>query len=172
MRTTILCSAITLCLALSSPLFSQSSNRDGCLGSGPTGIWLSSVAAGPPGTPNQTGIQVFSRDGTFSGHGSPISGGPPPAVALGDTVGQGNGFWERISPTQFRVIVYALIFKNGVVNGFFRVHDTLTLSDTGQKFTSVNGSQVEWLDLDWNVVASGSGINTGTRLESPSGCHQ
>lgn len=172
MKTKTLCSTITVCIALSSPLVSQQSiSRDGCLGVGPTGIWLSSIAAGPPGTPNQTGIQVFSKDGTFSGQGSPISGGPPPAMALGDTVLAGNGRWERISPMKFRVIVYSLILKSGVVNGFFRVHDTLTLSETGQQFTS-SGSQVDWLDLNGNVVASGSGVNTGTRLESPSGCQQ
>ena len=161
--------AFALCLALSNTLYSQPTNNAGCTGVSLAGTWLSSIVAGPPGTPPQVGIQIYSEDGSYTGLGSPIAGGPPPALALGDTIGPSIGRWERISPTVFRLAAYSLIFKNGVVNGFFRVRDTFTLSENGKQFTSP-GSQVDWLDINGGVVFTERGVNTGTRLESPKGC--
>jgi hypothetical protein len=92
-------------------------------------------------------------------------------MALGDMQGPAIGQWEHIAPTKVRMILITPLYKNGVVNGFFRVRDTLTLSESGQQWTDVL-SQVEWLDLNLNVVFSAAGAATGTRLESPQGCQQ
>jgi hypothetical protein len=138
-----------------------------------TGVWDTRVTprGAPAGTRSLASVALFSRDGTFT---TTIDTALPPipaVQALGSVLGPGYGQWRRISPLRFRLVFYAPILSNGVVNGFQRIRDTITLSDTGRQYTSPE-SQVEFLDLNWNVVFSGASMVTGTRLESPSGCRQ
>jgi hypothetical protein len=157
-----------------SGLHAQAFNANsGCMAADIAGVWDTRVTprGAPAGTRSLASIALFARDGAFT---TTIDTALPPipaVQALGSVLGPGYGQWRRISPLRFRLVFYAPILNNGIVNGFQRIRDTITLSDAGRQYTSPE-SQVEFLDLNWNVVFSGASMVTGTRLESPSGCRQ
>jgi hypothetical protein len=65
----------------------------------------------------------------------------------------------------FRLTFYSVLWKAGVVNGFRRVQDTLTLSESNDEYTG--HAEADFLDANWNVVFSTSSDVKGTRLETP-----
>jgi hypothetical protein len=56
--------------------------------------------------------------------------------------------------------------ERGVVNGYQRIHSTMTLSDSGDEFT-VHDGQVDFLDATWKAVLSSTDEVKGKRLETP-----
>jgi hypothetical protein len=66
----------------------------------------------------------------------------------------------------FKLTFYAVLRKEGAVNGYQRIHSTMILSESGNEFM-VHDGQVDFLDANWNVVLSNTDEVTGKRLETP-----
>jgi hypothetical protein len=60
---------------------------------------------------------------------------------------------------------YAIMWKEGLGNGYQRVQETLTMSEPGDEYTG--HAQVDFLDANWNVVFSTTSDVAGTRVETP-----
>jgi hypothetical protein len=60
---------------------------------------------------------------------------------------------------------YFPLLKEGVINGFTRVHGAVTLSESGDDFTAQ--SKTEFLDPDLNVLLTVASEGKGARLETP-----
>jgi hypothetical protein len=82
-----------------------------------------------------------------------------------DELGPGCGRMAITGAGEFGLTFYALLLKAGLVNGFQRVRDTVVLPEPGQE--STGHAQVEFLDVDWNVVLSTTSDVKGTRLDVP-----
>jgi hypothetical protein len=61
---------------------------------------------------------------------------------------------------------YAVLLKEGVANGYERIHSTMVLSESGNEFTA-HEAHVDFLDVNWKVVFSSTDEVTGKRLEAP-----
>jgi hypothetical protein len=55
--------------------------------------------------------------------------------------------------------------KNGEVNGYLQVQSTLTLSESGNEFTT-SDCKVDFMDADRKVLDSDNDQVKGTRLET------
>ena len=66
---------------------------------------------------------------------------------------------------EYRLVFYYVLLKVGLVNGFNRVQSNEVSSESGDEFTG----QANWavFDANWNVLISGTGGATATRLETP-----
>jgi hypothetical protein len=61
---------------------------------------------------------------------------------------------------------YIVIWNTaGLVNGFIRVHRTMTLSESGDEYAG--SGHANYCDLNWNVVFSSGAHVKGKRLETP-----
>lgn len=126
------------------------------------GVWEVKIAAGGMPPPPLVSIAIFSGDGSFSTTGNTkIS-----LARLGDQRGPGYGRWAQTGDREFELTFYAVLLKEGEVNGYQRVRSTMILSDSGNEFTS-RECRVEFLDANWKVVDSDNDEVKGTRLETP-----
>jgi hypothetical protein len=100
-----------------------------------TGVWVLKVE--PRDAPRT--LLVL---GTFSGDGSYTCNSdqklpPIPAIqAIGGEMGPGQGRWVRTGSREFRLTFYAVLWKEGVVNGFHRLQSTIILPENGDEFTA------------------------------------
>jgi hypothetical protein len=67
---------------------------------------------------------------------------------------------------EFKLTFYAVLLKEGEVNGYMRVRSTMSLSESGNEFTA-RECQVDFLDANWKVLDSENDAVKGTRLETP-----
>jgi hypothetical protein len=126
------------------------------------GVWA--IRNKTPGS-ERTLLNIDSQraDGSFTG----ISDKTFPKWPDGRTAGLRAGRCVGTGTREFQETFYAVTWNNkeGVVDLIERVQATITLSESGDEFTSHN--QWEFLDLNWTVVFKGSADVKATRLETP-----
>jgi len=128
------------------------------------GVW--EVNASPIGQSPLLSLAVFGGDGSFTTVGGYKALPPVPAVdEVASELGPGCGRWAATGNREFRLTFYSVLWKTGLVNGFQRVQDTFTLSESGNEYAG--HAQMDFLDANWNVVFSTSSELKGTRLETP-----
>ena len=128
------------------------------------GVWEVSVL--PLGQSPLLSLAVFGGDGSFTTVGGYKALPPVPAVdEVASEFGPGCGRWAATGNREFRLTFYSVLWKTGLVNGFQRVQDTFTLSESGNEYAG--HAQMDFLDANWNVVFSTSSELKGTRLETP-----
>ena len=127
-----------------------------------TGVWEVKIEAGGVAPPPLLSLAIFGGDGSFTTTGS----GKIDVAGLADGRGPGYGRWAQAGNKEFKLTFYAVLLKEGEVNGYMRVHSTMILSDSGNEFTT-RECQVEFLDTNWKVVDSDNDEVKGTRLETP-----
>ena len=110
-------------------------------------------------------IAIFGADGSFATKVSAKFPPVPPFQGFVDEVGPGYGRWVQTTDKEFKLTFYAVLLKDGVANGYQRVHSTMILSESGNEFTAHEG-HVDFLDVNWNVVFSSTDEVTGKRLET------
>jgi hypothetical protein len=129
------------------------------------GVW--EVSASPTGQSPLLSLAMFGGDGSFTTVGGYKALPPVPAVdEIATELGPGCGRWATTGNREFRLTFYSVLWKAGLVNGFQRVQDTLTLSESNNEYAG--HAQVDFLDANWTVVFSTSSDVKGTRLETPS----
>jgi hypothetical protein len=105
-------------------------------------------------------IETFTADGSFTGSSDKT------IDIYGDTGGLRVGRCVATGTREFQQTLYRVIWnKEGVVNHFLRVRNTITLSESGDEHTA--HSKWDLLDPNWTVVWSGTGDTKATRLEIP-----
>jgi hypothetical protein len=128
------------------------------------GVW--EVKVSPIGQSPLLSLAMFAGDGSFTTAGGYKALPPVPAVEeVATELGPGCGRWAATGGRVFRLTFYSVLWKAGVVNGFRRVQDTLTLSESRDEYTG--HAEADFLDANWNVVFSTSSDVIGTRLETP-----
>jgi hypothetical protein len=84
-------------------------------------------------------IAIFGGDGSFATKISAKFPPVPPFQGFVDEVGPGYGRWVETSDKEFKLTFYAVLLKDGVANGYQRVHSTMILSESGNEFTVHEG---------------------------------
>ena len=72
------------------------------------------------------------RDGSFTTAGNTKF---PPGLGS-DERGPGYGRWAQTGDSEFKLTFYAVLLKEGEVNGYMRVHSTMILPGPGNEFTA------------------------------------
>jgi len=146
-----------LCVTIPIMLLAQPAEKKALVG-----VWEVKISAG--GGPPQPLLSIasFGGDGSFT-----TTGNTKFPQGLGsDERGPGYGRWAQTGDREFKLTFYAVLLKDGEVNGYLRVRSTMILSGSGNEFTG-HECQVEFLDTDWKVVDSENDEVKGTRLETP-----
>jgi hypothetical protein len=126
------------------------------------GVWEVKISAGGVPPPPLLSIAIFGGDGSFT-----MTGNTKLSVAgLADQRGPGYGRWVQAGDREFKLTFYAVLWKEGEVNGYMRVHSSMTLSESGDEFIA-RECLVEFLDANWKVVDSDNDEVEGKRLETP-----
>jgi hypothetical protein len=126
------------------------------------GVWEVKISAG--GGPPQPLLSIasFGGDGSFATAGNTKF---PPGLGS-DERGPGYGRWAQTGDREFKLTFYAVLLKDGEVNGYMQVHSTFILSESGNEFTS-RDCKVDFMDADRKVLDSDNDQVKGTRLETP-----
>jgi hypothetical protein len=127
-----------------------------------TGVWEVKIEAGGVAPPPLLSLAIFGGDGSFTTTGN----GKIDVAGVADGRGPGYGRWAQAGNEEFKLTFYAVLLKEGEVNGYMRVRSTMTLSESGNDFTS-KGCHVEFLDKNWDVRDSDDDRVTGKRLDTP-----
>ncbi len=126
------------------------------------GVWEVKVSAGGVPPPPLLSIASFGGDGSFT-----TAGNTKFPQGLGsDERGPGYGRWAQTGDREFKLTFYAVLLKDGEVNGYLQVHGTLILSESGNEFTT-RDCKVDFMDADRKVLDSDNDQVKGTRLETP-----
>ncbi len=130
------------------------------------GVWEVKISAG--GGPPQPLLSIasFGGDGSFTTDGNTKLSLASPNQGLADERGPGYGRWAQTGDREFKLTFYAVLLKDGEVNGYLQVHGTLILSDSGNEFTT-RDCKVDFMDADRKVLDSDNDLVKGTRLETP-----
>ena len=131
------------------------------------GVWKIKIPSSPGvSEPPRLSLTLIREDGTWSED----KGTPPRLRATGKGVfneqySPGYGRLVKTGDREYRLVFYYVLLKAGLVNGFDRNKANEVSSESGDEFTG----QSDWatFDANWNVLVSGSGGATGTRLETP-----
>jgi hypothetical protein len=126
------------------------------------GVWEVKISAG--GGPPQPLLSIasFGGDGSFTTAGNTKF---PPGLGS-DERGPGYGRWAQTGDREFKLTFYAVLLKDGEVNGYMQVQGTLILSESGNEFTT-RDCKVDFMDADRKVLDSDHDQVKGTRLETP-----
>src|ERR1700730_18588497 len=111
-----------LCVTIPLMLVAQPAEKKALVG-----VWEVKISAG--GGPPQPLLSIasFGGDGGFT-----TAGNTQLSPGLGsDDRGPGYGRWAQTGDREFKVTCYAVLFKDGEVNGFLQVHGPLILSESG-----------------------------------------
>jgi hypothetical protein len=125
-------------------------------------VWEVKIEAGGVAPPPLLSLAIFGGEGSFNTTGNckiDVAGLP-------DERGPGYGRWAQAANREFKLTFYAVLLKQGKVNGYMRVRSTMTLSQSGTDFSSKE-YHVEFLDKDWNLRDSDDDQVTGKKLETP-----
>ena len=76
-------------------------------------------------------IAIFGGDGIFTTTGNTKFSLAPPNQGVGDERGPGYGRWAQTGDREFKLTFYAVLLKEGEVNGYMRVRSTMSLSESG-----------------------------------------
>ena len=126
------------------------------------GVWEVKICAGGAAPPPLLSIAIFGGDGSFSTTGNTKLS----LAGLADQRGPGYGRWAQTGDREFKLTFYAVLWKEGEVNGYMRVRSTMVLSESGNEFTA-RECQVEFLDANWKAEDSDNDQVKGRRLETP-----
>jgi hypothetical protein len=128
------------------------------------GMW--EVNASQIGQSPLLSLAIFGGDGSFTAVGGYKGLPTVPAVdEVGTELGPGYGRWATMGNRGVQLTFYSVLWKVGLVNGFLRVQETLTLSESNNEYAGQ--AKADFLDANWNVVFSTSSDLKGTRLETP-----
>jgi hypothetical protein len=126
------------------------------------GVWEVKISAGGVPPPPLLSIAIFGGDGSFTTTGNTKLS----LAGIADQRGPGYGRWAQTGDREFKLTFYAVLWKEGEVNGYMRVRSSMILSESGDEFTA-RECQVEFLDANWKVVDSDNDEVEGRRLETP-----
>ena len=126
------------------------------------GVWEVKISAGGVPPPPLLSIAIFGGDGSFTTNGNTKLS----LAGLADQRGPGYGRWAQTSDREFKLTFYAVLWKEGEVNGYMRVRSSMILSESGDEFKA-RECQVEFLDANWKVVDSDNDEVEGRKLETP-----
>ncbi|HET9378507.1 MAG TPA: hypothetical protein VFO40_26295 [Chthoniobacterales bacterium] len=126
------------------------------------GVWEVKISAGGVPPPPLLSIASFGGDGSFTTAGNTKF---PQGLGL-DERGPGYGRWAQTGDREFKLTFYAVLLKDGEVNGYLQVHGTLILSESGNEFTT-RDCKVDFMDADRKVLDSDNDRVKGTKLETP-----
>jgi hypothetical protein len=130
------------------------------------GVWEVKMAPAGQSQSPFLSLAMYGSDGSFTTCGGYKALAPIPAVQeVGTEVSPGYGRWAATGDRELRLTFYAIMWKEGLGNGYQRVQETLVLSEPGDEYTG--HAQVDFLDANWNVVFSTTSDVKGTRLETP-----
>jgi hypothetical protein len=129
------------------------------------GVWDVKISAGGVQSPLLS-IAIFGQDGSFTTTGNTKFSLAPPNQGLGDERGPGYGRWAQTGDREFKLTFYVVVLKEGEVNGYMRVRCTMSLSESGNEFTT-SKCVAQFLDANWKVLDSDQDMVNGTRLETP-----
>jgi hypothetical protein len=129
------------------------------------GVWDVKISAGGVQSPLLS-IAIFGQDGSFTTTGNTKFSLAPPNQSLGDQRGPGYGRWAQTGDREFKLTFYVVVLKEGEVNGYMRVRCTMSLSESGNEFTT-SKCVAQFLDANWKVLDSDQDMVNGTRLETP-----
>ena len=150
---------LVACLVIPTMLLAQPAGKKAILG-----VWEVKMAA--VGQSPQLGLAMYGSDGSFITCGGYKTLPAIPAVQeVGIEASPGYGRWAATGDREIRLTFYAIIWKEGLGNGYQRVQETLAMSEPGDEYTG--HAQVDFLDANWNVVFSTTSDVNGTRLETP-----
>ena len=130
------------------------------------GVWEVKISAGGVPPSPLLSIAIFGGDGSFTTTGNTKFSLAPPFQGLADQRGPGYGRWAQTGDGDFKLTFYAVLRKEGEVNGYLRVRSTMNLSESGDEFTS-RECRVDFMDANWKVVDSDNDEVKGRRLETP-----
>ena len=129
------------------------------------GVWeVKTVPAGQSASPFLS-LAMYGSDGSFTTCGGYKALPSIPVVQeVANELGPGYGRWAAKGNKEFRLTFYSIMWKEGLANAYQRVQETLVLSDSGDQYTG--HAQVDFLDVNWNVVFSTASEVKGLRLET------
>jgi hypothetical protein len=152
--------AVVLLWAIPANLVAQSSEKKTL-----AGVWEVKITAGGVQSPLLS-IAIFGQDGSFTTTGNTKFSLAPPNAGLGNERGPGYGRWAQTGDREFELTFYVVLLKDGEVNGYIRVRSTMSLSESGNEFTS-SQCVAQFLDTNWKVLDSDQDEVKGTKLETP-----
>jgi hypothetical protein len=131
------------------------------------GVWKIKI---PPAhglsEPPRLSLVLSREDGTWTeDKGTPPLPSSTAKGVANEQYSPGYGRLVKTGDREYRLVFYYVILKAGLVNGFNRVQGNQVSSESDDEFTG----QSNWatFDANWNILVSGSGGATGTRLETP-----
>jgi hypothetical protein len=132
------------------------------------GAWeiKGSRGAGRQSEPPILGLILSREDGTWSEDRGRQGINSPATKRVADEFNSpGYGRLMKTGDREYRLVFYYAFLKAGLVNGFLRIQSNEVSPESGDEFTG----QANWAEFDsnWNVLTSGTGGGTGTRLETP-----
>jgi hypothetical protein len=129
------------------------------------GVWEVKISAGGVQSPLLS-VAIFGGDGSFTTTGNTKFSLAPPNQDLGDERGPGYGRRAQTGDREFKLTFYVVLLKGGEVNGYMRVRSIISLSESGNEFTT-RKCVAQFLDANWKVLDSDQDLVKGTRLETP-----
>lgn len=118
------------------------------------GTWLATITI-PDGPPPFPSLVTYARGGALI---VTDSSAPP---ALGNVY---QGTWTKTGPHEFTFTFVGFFYEEGALAGYFKAHETVQLEPGGDAYTGV--ASLEILDLDMNVIATGSSTSSATRIDA------
>jgi hypothetical protein len=147
-----------LCVTIPLMLVAQPAEKKALVG-----VWEVKISAGGGDPPQPLlSIAIFGGDGSFTTTGNTKFS----LTGFADERGPGYGRWAQTGDREFKLTFYAVLLKDGEVNGYLQVHGTLILSESGNEFTT-RDCKVDFMDADRKVLDSDNDQVKGTRLETP-----
>ena len=130
------------------------------------GVWEVKTVPAGHSQPPLLSLAMYNSDGSFTTSGGYKALPAIPVVQeVANELGPGYGRWAAKGNREFRLTFYSIMWKEGLANAYQRVQETLVLSESGDEYTG--HAQVDFLDLNWNVVFSATSDVGGRRLEIP-----
>lgn len=118
------------------------------------GTWMAMITT--PDAPPFPSLVTYARGGAVIVTDSSV---PP---ALGNLY---QGTWTRTGPHEFTFTFVGFFYnEEGVLDGYFRAHETIQLEPGGKAYNGV--ASLEILDLEMNVIVTGSSISHATRIDA------
>src|ERR1700683_159100 len=152
---------LVACLVIPTMLLAQPAGKKAIVG-----VWEVKMAPVGQSQSPLLSLAMYGDDGSVTTGGRYKALPPGSAVQdVADELGPGYGRWAATGDREIRLTFYAIVWKEGLGNGYQRVQETLAMSEPGDEYTG--HAQVDFLDANWNVVFSTTSDVKGTRLETP-----
>jgi hypothetical protein len=149
-----------VCLVIPTMLLAQPAGKKAIVG-----VWEVKMAPVGQSQSPLLSLAMYGSDGSFTTCGGYKTLPPIPAVQeVATEASPGYGRWAATGDREIRLTFYAVIWKEGH-GRYQRVQETLAMSEPGDEYTG--HAQVDFLDVNWNVVFSTTSDVKGTKLETP-----